>query len=115
MTDTDHYHVIAIQDWGGSQEYWRGSDEHYTQAQARQFADDAIRADDLWWSKLDFDRLEAEFGERWHELISSNVNPGWEAVFIVDCPTECRFDELFSSNWREFGEPYWTAGAPIDV
>jgi hypothetical protein len=47
MTDNsaNHYHVIADQDWGGSQEYSTGNTEPLTLETALQFADDTIRAD----------------------------------------------------------------------
>lgn len=92
------FHVLAVQDWGGSHEYWRLCSTHLDESSARQFADDAVRADapnrDDWWddhSLEDYETLKAEFAaDRWEDLISDNVNPGWNAVWLFECGTWCQ-------------------------
>jgi hypothetical protein len=127
-TITSHYHVIAVQDWGGSQEYYIGKDDPLTLTEAQQLADDMVRADTIYMSGggLDSDRAgEAEFGDRYHDLISTNVAPGWNAIWLVTCEQQCRFGEIFHGRTctecgtttppprdvRDvWGEPYWTSG-----
>jgi hypothetical protein len=114
---TGHSHVLAVQDWGGSQEYWRGWDDNLTLADAEQLARDAVRADSLWWQHQGeqpdaTDRLDRELGDRWPDLISTNLCPGWSAIWIVDCREPC---EWSAENDPGDLRPWWTAGRHLQL
>lgn len=120
-----HYHVFAVQDWGGSQERWTGEDTPMSRDAARKHADDMARADHLVYGdhgsiaahERAMDEAEREYGDRLRDLTSGNICPGWEAIWIRACAEPCRFDDLFSQAkadaYRPRGErpePYWPAG-----
>jgi hypothetical protein len=94
MTET-HYHVLCVQDLGGSQEYWHGWDDKDTREKAEDRAQDAINADQAIGpggtvaNADDYEEFErkyrAKYGDDWDHLCSTNVNPGWEAIFIQPC------------------------------
>jgi hypothetical protein len=106
----DHSHVFAVQDHGGSQERWVGNDEKLTFADARKLADDMGHADTLVYRTGNGEQAARRYGDRLGELISSNVAPGWDGIWLTPCTSDCRFEQLF----HEFGEreslsrPYWT-------
>lgn len=112
-----HYHVLAAQDLGGSHEWLRGWEEPLSLADAKQLVADMIRADRVaHWSRTHAEaeaalgKLRSEFGDRYQELVSTNVNPGWEAIWITYCSHDnCVADLVFGGgDWREW-EPYWTS------
>lgn len=106
----EHYHVFAVQDWGGSQEWIKGWDDQLTIKEARQFLADMIRADNAR-TPDEVAALIAEFGEdRFYDLVSTNVNPGWEAMWITGCQHTCRFAEQFDLVPNGLGDPTWTPG-----
>jgi hypothetical protein len=112
LTVADHYHVFAVQDWGGSQQWMRGTDDRLTRVGAEQLAAEMAQADTAAVSG-DPDRFEAarlKFGdERFSELVSGNVCPGWNAIWLIDCGDLCRFEETFHKKQpHEWGEPHWT-------
>jgi hypothetical protein len=99
-----HYHVVAIHDWGGSQQCDHVWDDHWTQDQAKGFADHVIKADSSW----DVDLSTPAFSYDYFELKSCNVAPGYNAVWIVACEStgrDCR-NELFDRS-RPRDTPYW--------
>ena len=114
--NTSHYHVIALQNWSGRYEYARGENQPITLTQARQHANDMIRANTIYMSGNS--ALETEFGDRFHNLISTNVNPSWNSIWIVGCGEPCRFQETFRGRTcptcghtaqpsaESWGEPY---------
>lgn len=95
MPKVDHYHVFAVQDLGGTQEAWKmpQDDQKLTLEQARQLASDMKRADWLFRdgpAEFTDPRMAIdEFGDRLYDLISDNVAPGWDAIFVVDCHGSC--------------------------
>ena len=110
-----HHHVVAVQDLGGTQERWfapaQTVDDYWTRQQAEQLAHDMIEADTAYAGRgrsgMDiaaWDAAHAKFGDRLHELISGNVAPGWDAIYIVDCADPCSWD----INQPVTGEPWWT-------
>lgn len=112
MINAGHYHVIAVQDWGGTQESWCGHDDQWTHAQAVEHATAMVDADRLWWQESRFHEAQEKYGERLWDLISDNVAPGWDALWIVACGQPCAWD---MSNTPE-GEPWWRADTqPIAV
>lgn len=116
---SDHFHVMAVQDWGGSQEYGRGWDDQLSRADAEQMTADIVECDTAYAgfcgsnAGMAFDSYEAarqKYGdERFSELASTNVAPGWDAVWVVKCEQSCRFEDLFHGKRPEqWGEPLWT-------
>jgi hypothetical protein len=69
-----------------------------------------VRAD-TWFHQIDPFAAIGEYGvDRLRDLVSTNVAPGWEAVWLVPCDDQpCRFPEIKKSHSNTFGEPYWTA------
>lgn len=90
-----HYHVFAVQDLGGSQESWTGWDDQFTAAEANQHLNDIVRAD-VMSQNGHAAEARAEFSERYSDLVSDNVAPGWDRVIAVCCAEPCRFGELFA-------------------
>lgn len=128
---TDHFHVTAVQDWGGSQERMYGFDDHLTRAEADQLAADMAEADAAYLGGpcdgTDIARYEAareKFGERFGELVSGNVCPGWNAIWVTPCGDpwaspdgdSCQFKTLMGSRPEAWGKPFWTpkGDAPED-
>jgi hypothetical protein len=110
----DHYHLFAVQDWGGTQECWHGENDKLSLADARKLADDMGRADTLSMSG-DVEQGEREFGERFYELVSNNVAPGWEGIWVVPCDDPCRFEEVFDPFGTDaWGQPHWTPSRASD-
>jgi hypothetical protein len=117
---TIHYHVLCIQDVGGSQEYGIGWDRKSTLAEAEEIARDAIEADrgnrEGWYEGMPtYDELEAryrpKYGDDWKDLYSTNVNPGWEAIWIRPCDQDGECDIWCDAASRYDGhypEPWWT-------
>jgi len=115
---TTHYHVLAVQDYGGRQEYWKGEDAKMNLAAAEQLARDMAEADTAYvgahCTGMDLDAWEAakhKYGDRLSDLISTNVNPGWEAIFIRPCEEagECDLWRDISSRYEaSYPEPWWT-------
>lgn len=109
-----HFHVLAVQDWGGSQEHWRGWDDQRTRGQAEQYALDMIEADTAYvayhcgdpgdWARV-YDAVRDKFGERFSDLASGNVNPGWDAIFIEPCGPQCGW----SADREPATRPWWTS------
>jgi len=103
------YHLMAVQDWGGSQEWWRDWHTHLSRAGAEAVARDMVDADGLRevgtpeaWDDAEA-KYSAKYGEHWHDLMSTNVCPGWEAIFVMPCPDTCQGDYC-----GELGTPFWT-------
>lgn len=110
----DHWHVYAIQDEYGSTEYRRGWDDRLTETQARALAGDVIRVDTAYLYGWDeFNELRAEYGDdRITELVSTNVNPGWDGIWVLGCyGPKCRFHDVVHSL-PDLCEPYWRPSAP---
>jgi hypothetical protein len=120
MTD-QHYHVLCFQDFGGSQEYAIGWNRKLTTAEALDLAKDAVDADlpnrigsyhPDFPKETDWDALEAKFkpkyGDEWTDLMSSNVAPGWEAIFITPCDQDGECDIWRGEESRYQWTPWWT-------
>lgn len=113
VTDADEgaaerFHVSAVQDWGGTQEHWKVWDGHFTRAEAETIGIDMLIADSAiregtpeWYCRVER-KYSAVYGERWHDLVSGNVAPGWDAVFIDSCEDK---DQPTA--------PWWKAGQDI--
>jgi len=93
-----HYHVVAAQDWGGSQEFWRlDKTDPLTKQEAEALADRMLEADlasqDGGEARVASQRM---FGAEWDELVSGNVAPGWDGIWVVPCdePLEFHLDNL---------------------
>ena len=102
------YHLMAVQDWGGSQEWWVDWPVHLTRADAEAIAADMADADRAYLSG-DLDdylageaRYSPKYGDDWHKLISTNVCPGWDAIFIERCPETCK-----GTYGGELSDPFW--------
>lgn len=117
--DADHFHVFAVQDWGGSQEFLRGFDERLSYADAVQLVTDMAEADTAYTghhmagttSAEDYEAVQRKFGDRFDDLISGNVCPGWDGIWIIPCVPDCAFQELFDMPAHEWsGDPHWTPG-----
>jgi hypothetical protein len=126
VSGVTHYHVLCFQDFGGSQEYATGCERKFTMAAALELARDAVEADlpnriggyhPDFPEETDPDALEARFrpkyGDEWTELMSSNVAPGWEAIFIMPCDQAGECD-----IWRDYADrynwtPWWTPSQGI--
>lgn len=115
-----HWHVFAIEDWGGSLERVKGWDEPMTEDKARTLADDIVKADTLRGTPIDCDvleanptwkRLRATYGDNLDELTSSPCGP-WQATWLIPCfePDHCRYSDIRVSLPHRFPrsiEPYW--------
>ena len=106
-----HHHVLAVQDWGGSQERFIGIPEALTRDQAGQLVADMAEADRLVYELGHTEAAERLFGERVPDLISGNVCPGWEAMWIVSCATKCRYSEVSEQGPQAWGDPEWSPSA----
>jgi len=112
---TAHYHVLCFQDFGGSQEYAIGSDRRLTCAEALDLAKDAVEADrpnrEGWdggtWEDLEA-RYAPKYGADWTDLLSTNVAPGWEAVFLLPCDQTRVCDIWRDEENRYQWTPWWT-------
>ncbi|MFI6299568.1 hypothetical protein ACIBEJ_48795 [Nonomuraea sp. NPDC050790] len=113
----DHYHVVAVQDWGGRQEFMRGEPAHLTHEEAVQLVVDMAEADAAYTghhlagvvSREQYEAVQEKFGDRFSELISTNMCPGWNGIWIIPCGQDCTFDEVFALPPEEWpGKPYWT-------
>lgn len=103
----NHYHVVAVQDHGGSQEYWRawggspgspGNDGVLGETDARVLARNVAACDVVsthFGGTEVFEAALENLGDRFFDLASSSVAPGWEQIWIVGCDHECRSDGLF--------------------
>lgn len=101
-----HHHVIAVQDWGGSQEYFRGEPDPLTREQAEQLVTDMADADRLTRELDRWDEAERKYGDRLDDLVSSNVCPGWDAMWITTCGMRCAFDDIWGRR-EKLGDPVW--------
>ena len=107
-----HYHVFAVQDWGGSQESWRGWDDKWSSAEAREHLLDLLICDMANHPEHQAALIERYGEDRYCELTSDNVAPGWEAIWIAGCTKECDFKGQFDrAETRRLGEPTWTMGS----
>lgn len=99
MTNSpDHFHVVAVQDWGGSQEYWRGWDDKWTREEAEAHAGDMLIADRLVNELGEHDLARHVFGDRLHKLEPTNAGHlGWDAIWVEPCEPDC--------NWTVDEEP----------
>ena len=66
-----------------------------------------IQADDIYLRTglADYDAVAASFGgeKRLSSLISGNVAPGWDAIYIIDCGEPC----TWTIDQPVEGEPWW--------
>jgi hypothetical protein len=122
VTD-QHYHVICIQDFGGTQESGKAWEDQRTWDQAVEFARDCIEADTgnrVGWYHQDhmpatdedhvYAKFSAKYGDKWNELLSDNVAPGWDAVFIRPCTnTDGECDPWKDSVDRYTWKAFWRA------
>ena len=106
-----HYHVYAVQDWGGSQEYWRYEtgkldyDQAEIHAMLMVVIDSANRGIDL--------AGEWQWADELRGYASTNISPGWEAIWITPCidfAAECD-----PHNTSKLGEPWWHWRGVIDL
>lgn len=107
-----HFHVIAAQDLGGTQQAARGWSHRWTREYAERIARELITADSINLSGK-ADAIEAaivEYGEDdWCEITSSNVAPGWDAIWIHEC-LECPV--RWFADLSVYGRPWWTPAPP---
>lgn len=110
----EHYHVLCVQDLGGTQECWRGWDEKRTRAEAEELARDAIEADRPnreGWNETTWEdnerKLQPKYGDDWTDLCSDNVAPGWQAIFIRPCAQTGECDIWRDDADRHTWEPWW--------
>lgn len=110
IAEPRHHHVMAVQDWGGSQEFWRSWDDQWTCEQAMAHAAAMADADSAYVSG-DVDRYMAareKYGDdRFSDLISGNVCPGWNAIWVISCPDDCLWDLIELEDIQGL-KPWWT-------
>ncbi|MFI9552633.1 hypothetical protein [Nonomuraea endophytica] len=116
---TDHYHVFAVQDWGGRQEFMRGERDRLTHEEAVQLVADMAEADTAYTghhmagvvSREQYEAIQEKFGDRFSDLISTNMCPGWNGIWVIPCGQECTFEEVFALPPEEWpGKPHWKPG-----
>jgi hypothetical protein len=120
----NHYHVVAVQDLGGSQEYWRSwgccteritaDDGAPSELDAKALVVEIVACDTVsnHFAGTDvFDAVIEKLGDKFFDLSSTNVGPtGWNQIWIVGCRSDDTFDragkltpvwtgEIGSFNW----------------
>jgi hypothetical protein len=111
MTSTTHvhYHVTAVQDWGGSQEYEVVWNDELDLTAARRLADNMVRAD-TWFHQIDPFAAIGEYGvDRLRDLVHQRRS---RLGSRLACPLRRPAVPVpgnKKSHSNTFGEPYWTA------
>lgn len=102
-----HHHVIAVQDWGGSQERTYGYPDPLTRDEGERLAADMAEADRLVYELGHSEAAYRLYGDRVPDLISGNICPGWEAIWLLPCADQCQFEKAFEQDPASWGEPHW--------
>jgi len=107
-----HFHVFAVQDWGGSSEHWRHWEEPWSYDDAITHGIMMIFADHGLQLPPQFNGMAYGIShKRFRELASTNISPGWNAIWIEKCAEPCCVDCWVPAD---LGEPWWTPeAAPI--
>lgn len=101
-----HHHVIAVQDEGGRDEYWRGWDDRYTVKAAKQRVAAMVECDAVT-SPEEMDRLLEKYGNDFYSLSSDCVSPGWDSIWITSCDDGCDYEKQLTGG-VDLGKPAWT-------